>query len=549
MTIAEVTTNPSVDDSQKKKPLHGLYAVLEKARIESGIYGMAVSVLHKGELIFAEGFGKRNAKDPFTKDTLMPIGSCSKAFTATAIGELVAEGKMDWDKTPVNTYLPEFEVKDPVVTSQLTLEDLLSHRTNQPRMDLRWIESEESTADLIKALRHAEYPSKLTSKLNYNNYMYAVAGEAAARVAGVSYEKLVETKILEPLGLTNTGFSQSALPKYSDYALPFDAASFEDAQKGNFIQGELDKVPLSVAAAGDLHSNVLDLARWGRVVLKEGELDGKQILNKEKNIAETLTGRTFMTGARRTPDFAPVLAYGLGWMIDAYKGHTFYHHTGGISTFVSSITVYPDLDLVVSVLCNFGKAYIVADLHCYIVDELLGLPKTEDWLFDNLIKKVKSLYEKSELAAKGPLPKRIENKPHVHALQEYVGEYTEGTYGDVSISLHEEEEDATNTDADHQQGQKEKKQVLYFKYGGFHNKMEHYHFETFKVVLKLFWVAEGLGINFQTGSDGKVVGFVWVESDFEGSESKDKDTAVKIKQTVFKRKENKVDTTTAAKEE
>ncbi|KAF9079788.1 hypothetical protein BGX29_002880, partial [Mortierella sp. GBA35] len=87
MTTAEATPNPSVENPQKK-PLHDLHAVLEKARTEAGIYGMSVSVLYKGELIFAEGFGKRNAKDPFTKDTLMPIGSCTKAFTATAIGEL-----------------------------------------------------------------------------------------------------------------------------------------------------------------------------------------------------------------------------------------------------------------------------------------------------------------------------------------------------------------------------------------------------------------------------------------------------------------------------
>ncbi|KAF9096033.1 hypothetical protein BGX29_008769, partial [Mortierella sp. GBA35] len=365
----------------------------------------------------------------------------------------------------------------------------------------------------------------------------------------VSYEKLVETKILEPLGLTNTGFSQSAMKHFPNYALPYDADSFEDALKGNFIQGEPDKVPLSVAAAGDLYSNVLDMARWGRIVLKGGEVDGKQILNKEKNIDETLTGRTFMTGARRTPDFAPVLAYSLGWGIDAYKGHTFYLHGGGISAYRSYIAVYPDLDLVVSVLSNVSIAGIIGYISYHVVDELLGLPKTQDWLFDKTIKATKAAYKMQESAIKGPLPKRIENKPHVHALQEYVGEYTEGTYGDVSISLHEEEEDATNTDADHQQGQKEKKQVLYFKYGGFHNKMEHYHFETFKVVLKVFAIVDGAGVNFQTGSDGKVVGFVWVESDFEGSESKDKDTAVKIKQTVFKRKETKVVPTPETKEE
>jgi CubicO group peptidase (beta-lactamase class C family) len=179
---------------------------------------------------------------------------------------------------------------------------------------------------LIKYLRYVDQPSKLTSKLNYSNTMYAVAGEAGATVAGVSYEELVKTRVFDPLGLANTGFSQSALKSFSNYALPYDAASFEDAKEGNFIRGELDEDYLSDAPAGDIYSNVLDLARWGRAVLKGGEVDGKQVLNKN-SIAETWTGRTFALGTRRSADFAPVVAYGMGWAIDAYKGHAQYSHS------------------------------------------------------------------------------------------------------------------------------------------------------------------------------------------------------------------------------
>ena len=216
---------------------------------------------------------------------------------------------------------------------------------------------------------------------------------------------------------------------------------------------------------------------------------------------------------------------------------------GGISAYKSYIAVYPDLDLVVSVLSNVNNAGIIGYISYHVVDELLGLPKTQDWLFDKTVKATKAAYEAQELAAKGPLPEKIENKPHVHALQEYVGEYTEGTYGDVSISLQEEEdEDAANTDADQQQSQKEKKQVLYFKYGGFHDKMEHYHFETFKVVLNAFANVLGAGVSFQTGPDGKVSAFVFLETN-EG------DPSAKGKETVFKRKETKVVPTSETKEE
>ncbi|KAG0206098.1 hypothetical protein BGX33_007595 [Mortierella sp. NVP41] len=511
--MSATTNNPSIEDPQKKKPLHDLHAVLEKSRVERGNYGMAVSVLYKGELIFAEGFGKRNEKDPFTADTLMPIGSLTKAFTATAIGELVAEGKMDWDTTPVNTYLPEFEFKDPVLTSQLTMADLLSHRTNLPDLSVRWINSKERSIDMIKDMRHVDQPSKLTSKLNYSNMMYGVAGDAAARVAGISYEELIKSKVLEPLGLTNTGYTQRALKHFSNYALPYDANTFEDALKGNFIQGELDENPLADGPAGDMYSNVLDMARWGRAILKGGEVDGKQVLNKEKNIGETLTGRTFITGSRRTPDFAPVVAYGLEWIIDAYKGHAVYEHTGGISAYRSSIAIHPDLDLVVSAFINSSHGYIVQNLSYYIVDELMDLPKTKDWIFEEGLKEIKEAFT-MEMFIKGPLPDKIENKPHVHALQDYAGEYTNLSLGDVSILLQEEEDS----------------QALYFKNSGFHNKMEHHHFETFKVVIGIYAIEWGAGINFRTGPDGKMEAFVLVELN-------DQDPAGKPKETVFKRRE------------
>ncbi|KAK3808875.1 MAG: beta-lactamase/transpeptidase-like protein [Linnemannia gamsii] len=487
---------PSVENVQKK-PLHDLSAVLDKYRVEGGIKGMSVSILYKGDLIFAEGFGYRNDTDPFTKDTLMPIGSLTKAFTATAVGEVVAEGKMDWDTTPVNTYLPEFRLKDPVMTSQLTLADLLSHRTNLPNVSIRWIKAKESRLELIKLLRHADQSSRLTSNQNYSNTMYAVAGEAAAQVAGVSYEELVKTKVFQPLGLANTGFSQLALKQFDNYTMPYDAASFEDAQKGNFICGELDEFYLTDAPAGDIYSNVLDLARWGAAIMKDGEVDGKQVLNKE-SVAEVLTGRTFSTGVRRTPDFAPVKVYGLGWGIDAYKGYAKYGHMGQINGYNSSIAFYPDLDLVVSVLVNVCKTTLTENLSHYIVDELLDLPRTKDWLFGESIKSTEEEYKEAEMSARGEgiLPERIPNRPHAHDLMEYAGVYRHLALGDITVVY---EEDPQN------EGEGE----LLFRTQTFEIcQMEHYHFEMFKVVLRIFGNAWATSAKFETGLDGKVQGLV-----------------------------------------
>ncbi|KAG0358789.1 hypothetical protein BGX24_005914, partial [Mortierella sp. AD032] len=113
-----LSLSAAVESASLNKP--ELRATIERAMSRCGVPGMAIAVLHKNELVFAEGFGKRNKDDPYTVETVQPIGSLTKAFTATAIGELVAEGKVDWDTTPVNKYLPEFKFKDPILTSQLT---------------------------------------------------------------------------------------------------------------------------------------------------------------------------------------------------------------------------------------------------------------------------------------------------------------------------------------------------------------------------------------------------------------------------------------------
>ncbi|KAI1311054.1 hypothetical protein EDD11_003561 [Mortierella claussenii] len=171
---------------------------IELARNKTGLPGMSVAVLHKGKLIFAEGFGKRNRNDPVTAETLMPIGSMTKAMTAATIGELVAEGKLDWDTTPVWKYVPEAQFGDPLLTSELTLADYLSHRSGLPHDDTPWMNDTGTRSDVFKRLKHMKLTSKLGTELQYSNIGYTIAGEAAANVAGIPYEKLVETKVFRP---------------------------------------------------------------------------------------------------------------------------------------------------------------------------------------------------------------------------------------------------------------------------------------------------------------------------------------------------------------
>ncbi|CAO3565314.1 unnamed protein product [Mortierella alpina] len=468
-----------------KVPLSDLKDVLEKARNATGLPGMGVAILYKGKLIFAEGFGKRNANDPYTVETVQPVGSLTKAFTAAAIGELVAEGKMDWDTTPVAHYLPEFELEDPVLTSQLTNVDLLSHRAGMPNLDFGWYRTNTTRRELIKRLKHVKLDSKLRTKVQYSNVMYTVAGEAAANVAGTTYEKLVEEKILKPLGLDHTGFGPVEMGKrFENYAIPYNADSYEDAKRGQFITGYLDPIYLSEAPSGDIYSNVLDLVRWGRVIMQSGLADGKQVLNKT-SVDQLVVGYTFMTGSRRTPEFAPVQAYGMGWIPDSYKGKNFFGHAGSVFGYRSNLLVFPDDDLVIAHTANVKVAELLTHVPFYIVDELFGLPKTQDWLAVS-DRGAQTLYHQLKFVRDGDFPEQVKGTSPSHNLKEYVGTYTNPVYGEGFVHL--------------------ESGSLYFKYNVMDGKMEHYHRDSFKTELADFYVQMTPLATFTLDDDKRVSG-------------------------------------------
>ncbi|KAF9349547.1 hypothetical protein BGX26_012169, partial [Mortierella sp. AD094] len=470
-------------------PLEGLRQLLEDARNQTGVAGMSVAVLYKGKLIFAEGFGKRNEHDPFTPETVSMIGSVTKGFTAAAVGQLVAEGKVDWDITPVNKYLPEFELQDPGFTSQLTLEDLLSHRTGFPNIDLAWYFNTEPRKDLIKRLKYVKTGTKLTPNTQYNNMIFAVAGIAAANAAGVEYEDLIRDKIFKPLGLNNTGLSMKEMSKHSNYALPYIADSFEDAKNGIFKILPQNNEADAGAPAGNIYSNVLDLVRYGQVIMHYGKQDGKHILNKD-SIIRILSGQSIAYKGRRLPDFAPIMTYGMGWILDSYKGNIMYYHNGAIDGYTSNIRLFPDSDLVIAHVANTHQASLPDFSMYYVVEQILGLPRTQDWM-QKCLQKTVAEYDRVAAARKGDFPAKIKNKPASHPLSEFAGDYTDPVYGDLSIIL--------KKDSKGEEG-------LHFKLRVYEGILTHYHYDSFNTTFGYSAVYVTELVTFETGQDGKVSG-------------------------------------------
>ncbi|KAK3840528.1 MAG: beta-lactamase/transpeptidase-like protein [Linnemannia elongata] len=478
-----------------------------------GIPGMSIAVLHKNQLIFAEAFGKRNRTDPYTIETLQPIATLTKTFTAAAIGELVAEGKVDWDTTPISAYLPDFQLKDPVLTSQITFTDLLSEYSGLPNNYLTWHNSTKSRKELIKGLLYFDnIPPDLGANFKTNDVMYAVAGEAAAHAAGAtSIEQLVLDKVIRPLGLAHTGFSQSNMKQVSqNYALSHMAYSFDAAQKGENRIFPLDEKPYNpLAAALDVYSNVLDLVRWGKVVLDLGALDGKQVLNR-MSVQETLKARSFEWNENpkyRWVEFDPIFSYGFGWMQDSFGGQRFFMAHGADIGFGSGLVIFPDQDLVIAMLANTGTfSHVCSFLPFSIAIPMLNLPdaKTikdekgdDSWIEGGAIPLAKEAYAGLELISEGIfLPIAVADRnPLMFAddLKAYVGVYSHPCWGEFKITLGDKDEekeekekvmvkndDPSSTTVANEQEEKERKdQVLRFQYNEYTSTLEHYDQNTF----------------------------------------------------------------------
>ncbi|KAF9152142.1 hypothetical protein BG015_005731 [Linnemannia schmuckeri] len=457
-----------------------LRSTIKRAMERCGVPGMGIAILHKNQIVFADGFGKRNKDDPYTLQTVQPIGSLTKAFTATTIGELVAEGKVDWDTTSVSKYLPDFQLKDPILTSQLTFADMLSHHTGFPNNMLSWHKTKDSRRDLIKRLRYVDdIPRKLTTTMNYNNVIYAVAGEAAAHVAGTSYEDLVFDKVIRPLGLNKTGFSPINMKRLhpDNYALPHEAISYEAAEKGQFVVLPLDDIYMAYSPAGDAYSNVLDLVRWGKAVMDLGVVDGKQVLNGT-SVEETLKAHTIAYGGRRGTGYGAALTYGFGWLLDSYKGHVFYRHNGATSGFTADLVMFPHDDLVIASTSNIVKVSQIGDyIPLHIADVLFDLPinSTFDWIEEMAVPEVKGYYTAMKQLGQGFLPPQIPNKPATFAnnLSAYVGEYADPLFGKFVIGLEKKKDPNTGKEIE----------VLTYKYNEFASTLEHYHYDAFVATL------------------------------------------------------------------
>jgi CubicO group peptidase (beta-lactamase class C family) len=396
--------------------------------------GIAVAIVKDGKVVLAKGYGVRKLGEatPVDENTLFGIGSNTKAFTSAALASLVDAGKISWDDK-VYERLKGFQMYDPYVSHEMTIRDLLTHRSGMGLGEgdlLFWPHTTYTRDDIIYRLRFMKPASSFRSRFAYDNLMYIAAGQIIPAVTGKPWEEYVREKILQPLGMTTSNLSTNAFKPSDNYASPHSK-----------LDGKLQVVPFmdldNAAPAGAINSSVTEMSKWVMLQLSHGKFPGsEQRLFSEAQSREMWTGQTLLPIgdegesplAALRPKFA---AYALGWGVQDYHGRKLVGHSGGVSGFVTRVMLVPEENLGVLVFTNAESGAAFESILYHILDSYFGVPPT-DWT--TVFKDAEDIQEKGvqqilEASNKG---RAANSKPSL-ALEKYAGVYNDAWYGPITI--------------------------------------------------------------------------------------------------------------------
>lgn len=431
-----------------------------KAGQEWRVPGFAIAIVKDDKVVLAKGYGVRELGKPevVDKDTLFAIASNSKAFTAAALATLVDDGKLKWDD-PVTKYIPWFQLYDPWVSREMTVRDLLSHRSGLATFggDLLWYESSYSRNEIIRRIRFLKPTTSFRSRYGYQNIMFLTAGEIVPVITGKSWDDYVREKFFTPLGMSRTTTSYKKLLATANIATPHNEV---DGKIRVIRYGNAD----NVGGAAAVNSSVGDLAQWLRLQLGRGIWDGKKIFSAAQS-REMWNPNTIVSGTTEQGEkFNPTVhfnLYGLGWGLNDYQGRKVVSHGGGLDGMVSRVAMMPEENLGLVILTNSESVFSTV-LSAKIFDVFLGVPK-RDWSADYLAR-VKRGEEAGKAAALKVEQSRVPNTEPSGPLLWFTGTYSGALYGDATVT----EENG-------------KLVVRLLSSPNFVGDLEHWHFDTFSI--------------------------------------------------------------------
>lgn len=433
---------------------------IQQAINDWAVPGMAVAVIKGDSTVFIEGYGFREKGKSETVDenTLFAIASTSKAFAAVAIGMLVDEGKLEWDD-PVVEHLPNFRLREPELTRQITIRDLLTHRAGLPNTDFFWFDPAASTKDIMEKLQFVDADYPLRGGFTYQNIMYMVSGEVIEAVSGQPWNDFVQTRILQPLKMTRTRTSRKEAESLDNVAKPHEPAG------ENLIVTEGSYAD-AIGPAGSMWSSVADMSLWIKFLLNNCQTTNGKALLKSGTCEEIFKPQAviqtnfYPTAELTKPNWN---TYGLGWFQQDYEGKKVDFHTGSLSGMVAQAGMIREEKIGYFFLAN--KRTELRHALMYRVFDLFDEDPAADWST-----KIRGLYEERESNQRAGQKKAdsvrtasriLKSKPSL-SLERYSGTYEDEMYGRVIV--------------------KQDGGDLRIQYGGTKGRLEHWHYDTFELV-------------------------------------------------------------------
>ena len=426
LLVLFICQQPSFCQSVDKR-FAGLDTAFNRVLKDWKAAGFAVAVVEKNKIVYSKGAGFRDfeKKIPVTPNTLFAIGSCTKAFTASLIGLLEKDNKLEYDK-PVRDYLPELKFYTDAMNDQVTVRDMMCHRTGLPRHDFSWYLFPTTRDSLIYRIRYMEPTAAVREKWQYNNFMFLAQGVLAEKLFGQKWEQLVKEKFFEPLGMKSSNFSVLDMEKNGDASLGYMV--FKDSVVMKMDYYNID----AMGPAGSINSSVNDMANWVITWINGGKFNGKEILPGQY-VTDAMSSQMTTGGAlpdKETPDIH-LSNYGFGWSISSYRGHYRVQHGGNIDGFSAMTCFFPSDSIGIIVLTNQNGSTVPAIVRNIIADRMLNLPR-KDWNGNLLAADRKAKADAKEANKNKTAPTKIEGQ-RTHPLKDYEGLYANPGYGTLDI--------------------------------------------------------------------------------------------------------------------
>jgi len=460
--VVMILASPLLGTDQPSQNNQEIQDVLELTQKSWQIPGMTLAVVRGQTTIFSGGVGLARKQPPraMTSATLMPLASCTKAFTSTLIAMLVDEGKLGWDD-PVRKHLPSFRLSDPHADALVTLRDLLSHRTGVGSHDLLWYRASWDLQESIRRTTQMPLEVPFRGGYRYSSTMFTAAGMAAANRMDQPWAELIRLRIAEPLGLSGLVTTVAEAERITNRA-----EGFHRLRTASNPSGTTEPMPLyrdrEANPAGSLWATTHDLAVWLKFHLSGGiAADGRRLLSAE-TLAETRTPQTVMrlgeAGRQIYPD-SKLMAYAMGWVVYDHRGRLVVSHGGMIDGFRVQVTLLPEEQLGIAVMCNLHQTRATNALTNAIIDQQLGL-SPRDW--NRYYQEVEQAQEEARRARRGGQTSAAEPLlPPTLPLSQYAGRYEHPVYGEGQVTFQDDK--------------------LVWQWSSFHAPLEHYRGDQFRV--------------------------------------------------------------------